>query len=243
MLGLSVLASFIACGDGKRDIRRFYFPAEELRKGLVYVYQSEEGDTTEQRYWYYRAFRRDSGLFLTGTQYDRSFQVVQFLREKIVDNGSLARTSMLYETDTASGHANPIQALIESPNLFPFRVTDSLGVFLFRLKYHPLSDNAATIFLIRNRRYLGDGPAFVFKGKNYPTVRFGLHEAIGHSKEGTAEVEGRGEEWYAEGLGLVYYRKAFGDGHIRYAYRLKETIPMAELEQRAGAHFQKDGQE
>ncbi len=237
MVLASLLVLLHACSDGKRNIRDYYFPGEALQEGLVYVYSSEEGDTSEQRYWYYRSFKRDSGLFMAGTQYDRHFEIVQMLREKLVGNGSLARNSSLYETDTATGVAKPIPAIIESPDLFPFEVTDSLGVFLFSLKYHPLFDTAATIYIIRNRRYLGDGPDFEFAGKKYPTIRFGLREAIGNEKQGASEVEGEGEEWYAKGLGLVYYQKSFAEGKIRYVFRLKETFPMTELERRAKLHF------
>ncbi len=224
-----------SCGDGKRDIRAFYFPVENLQEGLVYAYASEEGDSTDRRYWFYNAFVQDSGTFLVGAQYDRDFGINQLVREKIVDNGSLARNSYLYEFDTATSKLIPVQAKIESPNLFPFQVTDSLGIFLYRIQYSPPTDSSVTISLIRNRRFLGDGPAFEFNGKKYPTIRFGLQEAIGHSAEGTAEIKGSGEEWYAKGLGLVYFRKSFGeDGAIRYAFRLKETFSMQELERRAG---------
>lgn len=227
-----------ACSDGKRDIRDYYFPVESLQDGLVYAYSAQEGDTSERRYWYYRVFERDSGLFMASTQYDRNFEIVQMLREKILNSGSRARNSFLYETDTLSGKARPIPVTIESPDLFPFRVSDSLGVFLFGLKYHPLYDSAATIYMIRNRRYLGDGPDFEFAGKKYPTIRFGLREAVGNEKEGASEIAGTGEEWYAKGLGLVYSEKSFAGGKIRYVFRLKETFPMTELERRAKRQFE-----
>lgn len=237
-----ILAWFIsflnACSDGKRDIRDYYFPVEYLKDGLVYAYSAEEGDTSERRYWYYRAFERDSGLFMASTQYDWNFEIVQMLREKILNSGSRARNSFLYEMDTATGIARPIPTLIESPDIFPFRVTDSLGVFLFSLKYHPPFDTTATLYVIRNRRYLGEGPDFEFAGKTYPTIRFGLREAVGNEKEGASEIAGTGEEWYAKGLGLVYYEKSFAEGKIRYVFRLKETFPMTELERRAGRHFE-----
>lgn len=234
LLSLGCLfALFFACTGGKRDIRAYYFPVDDLRDGKVYAYTALEGDTTDRRYCYYRTILPDSGQFLVSTQYDRYFGIVQILREKIVDNGSLARQTTLYETDTASVQSHPVEAAIESPNLFPFRVTDSLGVFLFGLRYHPSDDTAATIYLIRNRRYLGDGPEFAFGGEKYATVRFGLREVIGHSKEGSSEFEGTGEEWYAKGLGLVYFSKSFSEGNIRYAFRLSEIFPMAELERRA----------
>lgn len=224
----------LACSGGQRDIRDYYFPVKKLLPGLVYAYASEEGDTTERRYWFYRAFVRDSGVFLVGTQYDRYFEINQIVREKIGDSGSRAREAFLYEPDTATGKLAPIRTSVESPDLFPFQVRDSLGVFLYKLQYRPVSDTGATVYLIRNRRYLGDGPEFELNGEKYPTIRFGLHEAVGHSKEGAAEIEGHGEEWYAKGLGLVYFRKTFGqEGQIRFAYRLVETLPMAELEHRA----------
>ncbi|MBL7774763.1 MAG: hypothetical protein JNK89_02105 [Saprospiraceae bacterium] len=229
-----VVFLFLACTDGKRNIRDYYFPVYDLQKGLVYAYAAEEGDSTDRRYWFYNSFVRDSGTFLVGTQYDRYFAINQIVREKIVDNGSLARNTFLYELDTASGKAIPVRAVIESANLFPFQVTDSLGIFLYSLHYTPPTDTGATIALVRNRRFLGDGPPFQFQGKSYPTVRFGLQEAIRHNAEGSAEIEGSGEEWYAKGLGLVYFRKSFGPGGaIRYAYRLTETFSMQELERRA----------
>ncbi|MBK9339025.1 MAG: hypothetical protein IPM98_21795 [Lewinellaceae bacterium] len=234
---LAGLAALASCSDDKRRISDYYFPVQSLTSGLVYEYASEEGDTTDRRYWYYRSFVRDSGIFLAGTQYDRYLEINQIVREKIVETGSVARNAFLYETDTTTGKSIPIPAAIESPDLFPFQVQDSLGVFLFKLQYHPLSDSTATIYLIRNRRYLGDGPDFELAGKKYPTVRFGLQEAIGHSKDGSAEIEGSGEEWYAKGIGLVYYRKAFGkeDRQIRFAFRLRERFPMTELERRGEA--------
>lgn len=234
--GLVVFFAIVlfSCDSGKRDIRAYYFPVDSLTTGQVYAYVSEDGMAEDQRYWYYQTFKRDSGTFLVGTQYDRFFAVNQIVREKIVENGSLARECFLYEQDSSTGKSIAIRTTIESANLFPFQVTDSLGVFLYRIKYTPPSDPDATIYLIRNRRYLGDGPDFAFEGKAYPTVRFGIREAIGHSAEGTAEIEGAGEEWYAKGLGLVYYRKSYGTEHnINYAFMLRERFPMEELVRRA----------
>ncbi|MEZ4943077.1 MAG: hypothetical protein R3D58_19545 [Saprospiraceae bacterium] len=233
-LAVFLTIALFSCDSGKRDIRAYYFPVDSLATGQVYAYVSEEGATEDRRYWYYQTFKSDSGTFLVGTQYDRFFEVNQIVREKIVENGALARESFLYEPDTATGKSVAIRTVIESANLFPFQVTDSLGVFLYRIKYSPPSEPDATIYLIRNRRYLGDGPEFAFEGKAYPTIRFGIREAIGHSAEGAAEIEGQGEEWYARGLGLVHYRKSFGaEGNIRYTFWLRERFPMEELVRRA----------
>jgi len=241
VFGFGVLCLLLAgagCGDGKRDIRDYYFPVEELRNGKVYEYDLAQGDSSSPEYWYYRAYARDSGLFLAGTYYDSRFQIGQIIREKIVDNGVLAREYQLYEADFETGKQIQTTAVIESANIFPFRVKDSTGVFLFRLHYRPASDPSTTIYLVRNRIFLGDAPAFEFHGETYPCVRFGLLEAIGNEREGAAEIQGRGEEWYAKGIGLVYYRKTFGsNGQVKFEYRLKDIFPMSELEKKAEAYF------
>lgn len=238
------LAVLSACTSGNyTDIRDYYFPIQKLQGGQVYAYASEIGDTTERRYWYYRTFPRDSGLFFAGTQYDHFFQINQIVREKIEPTGAIARQVLLYEPDSTGQKRIPTEAVIEADDLFPFRVRDSLGVFLYRLKYRPPSDTTAEIYLIRNRRYLGPGPDFELEGKKYSTIRFALREAVGHQTEGAAEIEGSGEEWYAKGVGLVYFRKTFGaQSQVQLAFRLRERFPMGELERRAAEAFRADAQ-
>ncbi|MFN8302392.1 MAG: hypothetical protein U0U46_07865 [Saprospiraceae bacterium] len=232
-LPCSLFLILAACTGGRRDIRAYYYPAENLAGGKVYEYASLESDSIPPDYWYFRSVRADSGLFLVGTYYDASFQVGQMVREKIDRSGSQVRDYFLYFPDSSGQRNLRVAARLESPDVFPFSVKDSSGVFLFSLQIGQPGD-AGLIYLIRNRRYLGDAPDFEFKGKKYPCIRFGLREAIGKSAEGDAETESRGEEWYAEGLGLVYYRKEAGNkGLIRQEYRLRDIITMDELEQRA----------
>jgi len=234
---LLLLSFLMACqNDGKRDIRAYYFPAEDLYDGQVYQYTLTQNGSTANEYWYYNSTLRDSGLFLTATNYDRHYQIAQITTEKLFDNGAVSRDYFLYEPDTLTNKVVQVRATVESANVFPFRVTDSLGVFLFRLHYSPANDAATKIYLIRNRRFLGEGPAFALQGKSYPCIRFGLREVVGNEQEGASEVEGTGEEWYARGIGLVYSRKSFGDYHLES--RLTDRIPMTELEGRAGRHFE-----
>lgn len=232
-LPFCLLLLLAACTGDRRDIRAFYFPAESLAGGKVYEYASTESDSIPPDYWYFRSIRADSGLFLVGTYYDASFQVGQIVREKIDHSGSQVRDYFLYFPDSSGQRNIRVAARLESPDVFPSSVKDSSGVYLFSLKLQQPGD-AGVIYLIRNRRYLGDAPDFEFQGKKYPCIRFSLREAIGKSAEGDAETESRGEEWYAEGLGLVYYRKETGSkGLIRQEYRLRDIITMDELERRA----------
>ncbi len=226
------LLLFAACSDGKRNIRDYYFPVLDLQAGQVYVFESKDGEQTANEYWYYRGMVRDSGIFFTATYYDPSFRVGQITTEKITETGAVTREVYLYEKDTLSDKEIQLPTVLESRSVFPFQVTDSLGIYLYKLHYRPRFDTSATIYLVRNRSFLGDGPDFLFEGKHYPTVAFRLREAIGSQKEGNAEIEGEGVEWYAKGLGLVYFRKAFGDNLV-FEGTLKERISMQELEKRA----------
>lgn len=231
---LLMLSCTAGCSRGKRNIRSYYFPTLDLIPGKVYVYDLARSDSSAPEYWYYRGFVRDSGIFLSATNYDQQFNIRQISREKHVESGALMRDYFLYEPDTSTGVLSRIQASLKSPSVFPFEVTDSLGVFLFHLSYAPKDLPQAAIYVIRNRRYLGDGPPFEFNGRTYPTIRMGVREAVGYDQEGAAEVEGQGEEWYAKGLGLVYWEKQYGRFGMERTYRLKEVISMEELERRSG---------
>jgi len=229
------LLFLISCTGDKRNIRAYYFPVGALKQGRVYEYERRENGVVSTEYWYYQTIRQDSGLFLVSTYYDRNFEVGQIMREKIVRSGALARDYFLYEPDSTTGKAVQIPTVIESGSVFPFQVSDSLGIFLFSLRYHPVSEPAATISVIRNRYFKGDAPDVEFQGKKYPCIRIGIREAIGTETEGRAEVEGTGEEWYAKGLGLVYSTKTFSGGKLKMETRLKDVFPMTELEKRAGS--------
>ncbi|MBK8555301.1 MAG: hypothetical protein IPL65_05785 [Lewinellaceae bacterium] len=221
-----------ACKPDGRNIKDYYFPVKELANGRVYVFASETGDSSDVEYWYYKSFKVDSGMFLAATYYDRQFVIGQIVREKIVRNGALARNYYLYEPDTATQKVVQLPVEIVAANTFPFVVKDSSNVYLFHVKYHPPGDTATTIYVIRNRRFLGDGPAFRFDGQDYPVIKMNLREVYGNEKEGTLEIKGQGEEWYAKGLGLVYYKKSIADGKYKLAYRLREIISMDELVRR-----------
>lgn len=237
VIGIALMCLAACNGLGKRDIKAYYFPISELRKGLVYEYEVTQNGVSSSEYWYYRSFLRDSGIFLTSTHYNQFFQIGQISREKIVESGALAREYFLYEPDSVSGGQIQTRALITAPDIFPFQVKDSTSVFLFSVNFHPPDDSLATVYVVRNRRFLGEAPAYEVLDKKLPCIRFGLHEAIGNEKEGSTDIEGIGEEWYAKGIGLVWYRKTYGSGSLQIEGRLLRIFPMTELEQKAAEYF------
>lgn len=234
-------AFLLACNEGgKRDIEAYYFPVKQLRKGQVYEYAVSNQDSIALEYWFYRGLVRDSGLFLAGTFYDQNFEIRQIIREKITKSGAIAKECNLYEPapETEAGQTQ-IATLIESPNLFPFSVRDSSGIFEFKLHFSSPYDPGSKIYLNKKRRYIGNVADFEFDGENYPCIRFAVYESISSQENGRPDLESFGEERYAKGLGLVYYNKSYGNNTVKVEARLTDIFSMGELEQRASGRYYK----
>lgn len=215
--------------SGPKDIRDYYFPLRELEDGLVYEYQPVEMDSLTPAYWYYRSFIQDDGVFLTGTYYEYGLVPLQLVREELVRNGMLVQDVYLYEEATDStGQQKRTAVEVLQGSAFPFEVTDSTGVFLYKIRWVPPGDSGAVITLVKNRRYLKDTVVMAL-GERHDAVLFQVQELLSYDKEGVFEQAYGGQEIYAKGLGLVYYDKNIGKG-ARLSYALKRRYPMNELE-------------
>ena len=227
-LGISALLSLTSCREGgPKDIRDYYFPLKQLEEGLVYEYQPVFQDSLTPVYWYYRSFIREDGIFLTGTYYEYDLIRLQLVREELVRNGMLLQDLFLYETDS-TGHQFRATAEVLAGNAFPFEVSDSSGVFLYKVRWEPPIDSGAVLTLVKNRRYLKDS-VITFEEKNYDAVVFGVRELLEYDKDGVFEQAFNGRELYAKGLGLVYYEKEISKD-LRLGYRLIVRYPMSQLE-------------
>jgi hypothetical protein len=223
------LFALSACrNDAARDIRNYYFPLKQLTDGLVYEYRA--ADSLTPAYWYYRAILGKEGNFLTGTYYEQELEPLQMTREEMVSNGMLLRDLRLFAPDDA-GISRTTPVLIEHGNVFPFSVTDSLGVFLYKVSW--TDEEGQQITLTRNRRFLGD-TSFHFQGRNWPGVVFSLIESIelDHPQQGYFEQQLQGREGYAKGLGLFFYGKA-PNGNPPIIFSLRDRYQMSELEKKA----------
>lgn len=227
--GITLLTAVLcsSCGDDTRNIREYYFPLKQLQDGLVYEYRAVNNDSLAPTRWYFRSLVLDSGIYLTGMNYAPDLTPLQFSREEMVKNGMLLQDLFLYETDS-TGNQQRIDVEIIAGSVFPFEVRDSGGIFLYKVSWQPPSDPGATITLVKNRRYAGD-TTFIFENKRYDTVVFEVRELLSHEQEGFFEREFSTVEWYAKGLGLVYYRKEIAEDFV-LEYSLARRYPMEELE-------------
>jgi hypothetical protein len=228
---LSVWVGLTSCQNrSQRDIRDFYYPLRSLQNGLVYEYRSPAIDSLTPAYWYHRSLIQDEGVYLTSTYYEHELEPLQLVKEEVVSNGMLVKDAFLYEAGDSSGRQPRIDLEVLQGAAFPFVVSDSSGVFLYKVRWSPPQDSGATYTVIKNRRYMGDTLVNVL-GEEREAVVFQLKELLAYDKNGVFEKQYGGQEIYAEGLGLVYYSKTVDD-RMSWDYALVGRYPMDTLEQK-----------
>ncbi len=218
----------VACSE-YTDIRAYYYPLKDLEEGMVYEYQSISAQNFPNSYWYYRSFISEDSVYMTGTNYGRRLFPEQFFRDKMVDNGMLTEAAFMYETDSTERQLQ-IPVEIKSGHAFPFQVKKEGGVFLHQLAWESELDSTLAYEIVKNRKYAGK-TTYEYKGKKYPAVKFSVKEAIDQEQDGVLTLEAEGEEIYAKDIGLVYFKKDFGEGVIM-EFELKDRYDMEKLEEK-----------
>lgn len=223
---------------GKKNIRAFYFPLDELKDGLVYEYESAGPLPLAPVYWHYRSLFLPEGIFLTGTQYgempDLGLAPTQFVREEMISNGMLLADLYFYRTDSSGKQQQvPVEKIVDTA--FPFEVSEDGGVFLYKIKWQSPEDSLNTVTLIKNRRYLRD-TSIQFQGQTHQAILMEVKELAeqDHLEDGHFEQQFNGVEIYARNIGLFYYKKIISDEFLM-EYRLKDRYPMERLVRSEGA--------
>jgi hypothetical protein len=222
--------------DRGTDIRDYYFPLRELEDGLVYEYRIPGQDSISPDYWYYRTIPTDSALYFTKAYYLNDFQPRQLSREEMVRNGIIIADFFTFETDS-TGRQLQVQGEVLSPGVFPFEVTDSTIVYLYKVRFSFPSEPHVSYTFILNRRYAGS-TTFTWQDTTYPAVRFSTRGVleVRDTIQGGMEPEFTGEEIYAEGLGLVAYERRYG-GNAGLRYVLYDRYPQTQLIEEAASRF------
>ena len=226
---MSCLLLIGACSEDRQSVEDFYFPVEKLKSPKVYEYRSLGNDSLAPQYWYYRTIETDTMLYFTGQSYNQDFIPEQFSREMILEDGVVSEDIRLYHTDS-TGHQLPVEVELLAGNVFPFFIKDSSIVYLYKIKWYESKEPPVYYEVIKNRRYLGE-TSYTYKGKNIPCIQFQVREMVDYYNEGHLENEIQGIELYAEGIGLVYYKKMISEG-LSLEYGLHDTYEMEELEEK-----------
>ena len=221
--------------DTKSDnnISGYYFPVKDLMDGMVYEYQSVNDKNAPPEYWFHKSVETDSAFYFTGTYYDEQFIVRQFFRAEIVGNGVLLQDQFITAFEDSTGVQSQLHAEIKYGNAFPFEVEDSSEVFLMQLKWIMQEEPLSTTTLTRNRRFAGK-TTYNHNGTELPCVEFTLVEEVDNEEVGHLTKEYTGTEYYAKGIGLVYYKKQI-DANFVLEYELKGIYTMDKLEDKFNA--------
>lgn len=223
-----VLYILFSCeSSNAKQLRDFYLGSNrEQDKGTLFIYRPVGAEPTAPAdYWYQKRLETDSGTYLQVRFYDKDKVLRQESLEKIAQSGVLQKQLSIIEKSAETGQLEITKAELISNAIFPFEVVDTNTMVVYEMKYALPGRAGQKVAIRRNRRFAGAANDFTFEGKKYPTIKMILAETVTSEGEGNATIQGEGEEWYAKGLGLVYYRKSYGSGEISEEYELVQILP------------------
>ena len=227
-----ILCCFFYCCNSinkKRNIRSYYYPVANFMDGKVYEYQAVN-DSLAPFYWYFRTSISRGDTIITSEYFDHNFTIQQLTNEEFVNNGVILNDFYLYDTDSLTGKQTQNPVRVEVDNVFPFEVTDSTGLFLYKVFWKDFNNPDVKYRLIKNRHFMGDD-TYSYKGQKVDCVRFFNKELLEVEEVGFQEVGYNSVELYAKNLGLVYFRKEI-ENNIVQEYELVDTYDMTDLEKK-----------
>ncbi len=219
----------------KQNIRDYYYPVADFMDGKVYEYQAVN-DSLAPFYWYFRTTISRGDTILTSEYFDHDFVIQQLTNEAFVKNGVILNDFYLYETDSITGKQlqNPVR--VEVDNVYPFEVTDSTGLFLYKVFWKDFNHPNQKYRLIKNRHFMGSA-TYTYKGKSVDCVRFFNKELLEIEEVGFQELNYNSVELYAKNIGLVYFRKEI-DNNVVQEYELADIYDMVDLEKKFQASME-----
>ncbi len=228
---LLVICILHSCQSEKttKNIRNYYYPVAEFMDGKVYEFKAVN-DSLAPFYWYFRTTISRGDTIITSEYFDHNFIVQQLTNEEIVKNGVVLNDFYLYETDSITGQQKQNRVRVEVDNVYPFEVTDSTGLFLYKVFWRDYHQPNQKYRLIKNRHYMGED-TYTYKGQPLACVRFLNRELLEIEEVGFQEVTYNSVELYAQNIGLVYFRKEI-EGNVVQEYELADIYDMTDLEEK-----------
>jgi hypothetical protein len=205
--------SWIACKPASvaetkdTGLAAYYFQIDSFPpEGLLYTYRNKVDSTLAPEVWRYRKW---SPGHMVSTNYTPEGIEVLNQYDRFVHNGVLTDSFHFVLFDSLD-QKQLIRAKVISPNRFPFDAVDSSTTWVSKLEWHQPVDSLR-IVLERRRKYMGPA-SWQFEGKNIPAVRFITEDRLETERDGWTTSAWPGEEIYAKGMGLVYYKRAVTEG-------------------------------
>ncbi len=216
--GYFVLFVF-GCSSCKTDQKpklpfvEFYFPLEDLSESKVYRYKSTH-DSLSDQIWVLRSAHQDHKIILKGAIFQTDGLLTHLWKEEQTSTGQVMTEYSL----ALNSFDKPLtNTEIIQDDIFPFEALIN-GIFLFNMKWKEPNDTSVSYELIRNRIFVGDTMMTVM-GKPTKTIHFRIMERVEVDDEGILGLDLSGDEFYAQGIGLVVFVKNL-DAKNRVVYEL-----------------------
>lgn len=182
----------------------YYFPVDDFPvEGMEYTYRNLSDPSSGPEVW--RHLKIGDNL-IESINYGPTMDIVMRQYDRVVDNGVVTDSLLLFYRDTARIQRQ-IKANIISPYRFPFEPGDSTKVWLSHIDWFQPGDSLHVV-LQRRRRFGGNVP-YMMGDKSVPAVRFITEDTFETEKDGWTSSSWTGEEIYAKNIGLVYYKRKF----------------------------------
>lgn len=217
-----------ACGspeaENDLDLSRFMVPCDTV--GLVYQYATNDKAAPVYYDYYLQVKDKDKRNYLITNRYNQDLVVEQLTRESISDAGLVLVDSRTYTTDS-NGVSLTRKTQIRQGLTFPFQpvVSDSLA-YRYEIIFAD-SDSTADMILTRDRFFQGITD-HEQEGKTYRCAYFKGAEVITVTPRdgGVFREERQFEEYYAEGIGLIFSKKWSKDSEISYETKFVKSMRM-----------------
>ena len=227
-IALSLLIVCTSCGTAEsnsdKSLRNYYLPFDLLEQSDLIMEYRYVGTEDAPFYWYYhmKSMNEEQVLF-TGEQLDAYGEILVETEELLVGNGILLKSQQITERDTATDERVTTRFDILSDDLFLFKDLTVESKIKSEISFQSNVYKGQKTIIDKERQYLGD-TSIIYEGVSFPAKRFLIHEHYDIEEIGHLEFDLRGEEVYAEGLGLVYVRKLSDDGQAIEYYLHKYEI-------------------
>lgn len=220
--------SLVSC-QVEDDMSSYYFPLQDLEEGLVYNYVSSEDNALEDENWFYKSLLNATDTVLIGQFYGISGRIEQLIIEKTVSSGVFQDSLILYVPGPDSTDIG-ISTQLGPASVFPF-FRSTKDTLRYKVIWTDPSDSLQYT-LIKKKVFERD-TTYTFEQQSRKALHFKTFVSVETFRDdmGMTQSEWKGEEVFAQGIGLVYYSQSISPEFTK-AYRLEKRYAMDDFLER-----------
>lgn len=186
----------------------YYYPTESLLEEKIYEYVLEnEGQTYLSHYLGLKTEKTADGeVYLVSKYYAPDFQINQYIKEWIIEDGVITQAYQFHVFDSLSQNIKEYPNNVSQNVVFPFKASlDSAMAYRFVCEMK-LPPDFLTVKLIRDRKF-NKKVNYTYQEKELEAIAFtatDLYDIENTEGGGFWKQKKASIEVYAKGIGLVY---------------------------------------